>query len=181
MSGVLTTAEACPFCRDYEGCRGICRNPQNVDSAAAREVVAGETAVEAVLKQLEALAAPNEPKVGNWARVCYLFVHPTQRDPFERSRLFGVSKDIYQEDHFLGAFGAQAAGLVGLESFELVAERPLSDGRVRVDARVVEAMGRGEWVWTFVMAPVEVGKYAGLYGTLRLLREDSKWLEAMAS
>ena len=77
-----------------DSCRSICRNPQNKELDEALCPQASYSPSEAVAVQLEVLRDPSNPKPGAWVQCLYEFCG--DKDPFERSRYFGPSKDIYQ-------------------------------------------------------------------------------------
>ena len=73
--------------------RSICRNPQNVgspESLPAREL----SAPSAVCVQLDALQHNNSPRSNHGLATMCEFCGDAQA--MERSRYFGISKDIYQ-------------------------------------------------------------------------------------
>ncbi len=96
-------------------------------------------------------------------------------DAFERSRYFGVSKDIYQYDHFMSAWAQHYPGFLELKEYDVLSSAELPDGRVEVTVSVTGRHAREARDYVFVMKRCEIGKHTGCWVTHRLLTADSKF------
>ena len=96
-------------------------------------------------------------------------------DAFERSRYFGMSKDIYQMDHFMAAFVQSMPGMTDLQAYDIKQSRELPDGRVEVEVTVQPQHVKEVKDFVFVMKRAEIGKHKGSWVTHRLLAADSQW------
>ena len=98
-------------------------------------------------------------------------------DAFERSRYFGMSKDIYQMDHFMAAFVQSLPGFTDLKAYEIKSSRELPDGRVEVLVAVQGQHARPEEArdYVFIMRKATIGVHKGCWVTHRVLAADSQY------
>ncbi|CAG9463475.1 unnamed protein product [Pedinophyceae sp. YPF-701] len=171
----LPTSEACPFCRDVGKCKGICRNPQNVGLPNVYPTLDMDPQT-AVALQLEALQNNHTPRRDHGLHVLFEFCGDA--DAMERSRYMGRSSDLYIQDHFMGTVAGEYPALVNLEAFEILGEEDYPGGRRNVRVRVSPRGNDADEEFCFVMRKAPFGKYKDCYVTHRLLRADSKWVEA---
>ena len=141
-------------------------NPQNV----ADPVVVpspGLSPRQAVEAQLAAAAANDAPWPNHGVQTLYEWC--IDAGSMERSRYFGVEKDIYHQDHFAGAATTKLRGLIGNRGHEIVSEESPSAGVVVIKAAVVGPQGGEPAVFAFVMLQQEVGRRKGCWMTKQLV------------
>ena len=180
-------------------CISICRNPQNVGSPETGPTLE-LSAPSAVVTQLTALQNNATPRPNHGLAVVrtscrlrsahavglpWLSAYAASLDQayewcgdidaFERSRYFGVSKDIYQFDHFMSAWTQHFPGFLELKAFDVLGSKELADGRVEVSVTVTGRHAREPREYVFIMKRATAGKYTGCWVTHRLLAADSKF------
>ena len=134
------------------------------------------SAVEAANVVLDALSRTHEPRANHGLQVAYYFCGDV--DPFERSRFFGVSKDVFAVDHFMAAFAGLAKSLINLRSWDVLSVEPQPDGRERVRVSLqprAETAAAEEWVLVMKRAPI--GEYKDCWRVHRLLAAESRFLD----
>jgi len=128
----------------------------------------------AAVAVLDALSRNAQPRANHGLSVAYAFCGDAAA--MERSRFFGQSKDIYQFDHFMAAFGQLANGLIDLQSFDILRTESLPDGRALVRCWV-RCRGGEEGEWALVMRRGDgPGATNGCWLLHRLLPASSRWL-----
>lgn len=200
ISGLSGARPGCPFCKDVGKCISICRNPQNVGNPEQGPLKT-LSAPGSVATQLNALQNNSTPRYNHGLGVMYEFCGDV--DAFERSRYFGMSKDIYAmvrhlraawlrtlalfdslasrvlvQDHFQAAFVQSMPGLTDLKSYDVKRSKALPDGRVEVEVSVLGQHARDPAEardYVFVMRRAVIGKHKGCWVTHRLLAADSQY------
>jgi hypothetical protein len=130
-----------------------------------------------------------------------MYAYCGDADAFERSRYFGMSKDIYQMDHFMAAFVQSLPGFTDLKAYDVKSSRELPDGRVEVEVTVQGQHAKADEVrarlmdiaaclradaaafsfrlqtrdWVFIMRKATIGVKTGCWVTHRVLAADSQF------
>lgn len=110
-----------------------------------------------------------------------MYAYCGDADAFERSRYFGMSKDIYQMDHFMAAFVQSLPGFTDLKAYDVKSSRELPDGRVEVEVTVQGQHAREDEKrdWVFIMRKATIGVKQGCWVTHRVLAADSQYRGAV--
>jgi len=141
-------------------------NPQNVDDPLVVPSP-GFSPRQAVEAQLAAAAANDEPWTNHGIQTLYEFA--LDAGSMERSRYFGMEKDLYHFDHYLGAAQTKLAALIGNRGHEILSEESPAQGVVVVKAAVAGPRGGEPVVHAFVMQQQSVGRKSGCWMTKQLV------------